>query len=112
MSRVSLPRPRFEALVRAASKVGCICPNPANREHDGKCIGCWALAKRVEHIRNLETERERLGLQPVQTLARILEECEEEQQFRAKEIPAAERRFKAAREAEEKASEGVSDGDE
>lgn len=106
MSRVSLPRPRFEALVRAASKVGCICPNRENREHDGKCIGCWALAKRIEHLRELA------AVTTSQAIKLILAECEEEQQFRAKEIPAAERRFNAAREAEEKASAGASDGDE
>lgn len=64
MSRVSLPRPRFEALVRAASKVGCICPNPANREHDGKCIGCWALAKRIEHLREIAAVSDSKAIKP------------------------------------------------
>lgn len=106
MSRVSLPRPRFEELVRFASKVGCICANRANREHDGKCIGCWALAKRIEHLRELA------AVTTSQAIKLILAECEEEQEFRAKSLPAAEQRFNAAREAEEKASKGASDGDE
>lgn len=88
--RVSMGTTRFNALVSAASKTGCICPNPATREHDGKCIGCWALAKRMDHIRNL------LAHTTSPTLALILEECEEEQRFRARELPKAEQRFLAA----------------
>lgn len=97
--RVSMPRARFDALVTAASRVGCICPNPENREHEGKCIGCWALAKRIEHIRELLTHTSSPAL------SLILEECEEEQQFRAKELPAAERRFAEAR-AQDEVSRG------
>lgn len=93
--RVSMSSARFNALVTAASRVGCICPNPANREHDGRCIGCWALAKRVEHLRYL------LARTSSPTLTRILGECEEEQQFRARELPKAERRFLDAQKADE-----------
>lgn len=93
MSRVSLPASRFQALVMAASKVGCVCAAPEYREHDGMCIGCWALGKRVAHLREL------LACSSSATLSRILAECEEEQSFRAREIPNAEKRLAEARKA-------------
>jgi hypothetical protein len=91
--RVSVPASRFAALVRFASMVGCICGDPANREHGGKCIGCWALAKRIENLRQLAPGSP--------TLTRYLAESESEQRFRAESLPAAERRLADARKEDE-----------
>jgi hypothetical protein len=89
--RVSIPTIRFHALVNAASRIGCFCADPVHREHEGKCIGCWALAQRVEHIRDL------LAHTTSPALSMILEECQAEQRLRAEGLPAAERRLAKAR---------------
>ncbi len=99
--RVSMPSGRFDSLVIAASKVGCTCAAPEYRQHEGKCISCWALAKRIAHIRALISSP---LVTPTRSLPMILAECEEEQRFRAEQRPAAERRLAQARKEEERAN--------
>ena len=90
--RVTLTRDRYTALVLAASKWGCTCAAPEYRAHEGKCISCWALVERIAKLRELCAKTDSVHL------PRILAECEEEQEFRAKQLPAAERRLAEARE--------------
>jgi hypothetical protein len=88
--RVSLTKLRFIDLVNAAALRGCACAVPELRTHEGKCISCWALSKRIEHIRSLVSSPLATASP---TLARLLTESEEELRFRAEGLPAAERRL-------------------
>ena len=102
--RISLPRERYHSLVIAAALHPCFCPAPEQRMHDGKCISCWALAKRLEMLRK-QAATPILGGDAVRggmaiRYERWIAECEAEQRLRAEQLPEAERRLAEARKAE------------
>jgi hypothetical protein len=104
VSRVSLKSERYHALVIAAALHPCFCPAPEQRMHDGKCISCWALAKRLEILRKQAASRVLGGDVARGAMAaryeRWIAECEAEQRLRAEQLPEAERRLAEARKAD------------
>lgn len=106
MSRVSLTRERFIALVVAASERGCARAAPEIRTHDGKCISCWALSKRLEVLREHAakpafTDNEEVCRSYLWLNGHQIARCEEEQRLRAEQLPAAEKRLAEARKEDE-----------
>lgn len=94
--RVTMPDRRFRDLVQAASASPCLCADPANRRHEHRCISCWALAQHIERVRRYASE----GGVASGYFARQVERLEDEQAFRAADLPRAEEWLRKAREEE------------
>lgn len=86
---------RVEALIRAASETPCHCLSDYQRVHEGTCISCWALKRKIAAIERIVAERERLELQPVETLADMRSRAERELAWRREEV--AKRRAQGER---------------
>lgn len=94
--RITMPAPRFRDLVQAASISPCLCADPENRRHEQRCISCWALAQHIERVRKYASG----GGVAAGYFARQVERLEEEQAFRAADLPRAEESLRKAREEE------------
>ena len=49
---IEVDEDRYQALIGAALQTPCLCLIKDRRLHDGRCISCWALAKRVADLQN------------------------------------------------------------
>ncbi len=90
--RALVPHERLRALTIAASQSPCRCLDEHLREHDGRCISCWALARNIERVRLLVKDD---SLSRIESLRTVLSGHEAERDRRTVEL--ARRGFEVPR---------------
>lgn len=77
---------RAAALIRAASAAGCQCLSNSQRVHEGQCISCWALTKKLEHIEYLAAATAHTDGRALDSLRYFLEKARAELKWRVEEV--------------------------
>lgn len=77
---------RLAALIPAAAERGCLCLSNSQRVHEGKCISCWALTKKIEHIEYLVAATARPDGSAFDSLGYFLEKARAELKWRVEEV--------------------------